>query len=207
MTAHKDGEYLGPNRFGDLIESHMDESLENSLVASRPIPKNTLVIVFGGHVMNQKTYSSLPIYPRDLALQIDDDFFLGIREESEWNIAEGVNHSCDPTCGILGSRYLVSLRDIDKGEHITFDYAMTDTSGPGGIECLCGTDRCRSILTYEDWKIPELQERYGWFFSEYLLRKIRNEPNLRFDERKMNTDKHLFSSYLPLDKPEAYFTK
>jgi len=37
-----------------------------------------------------------------------------------------VNHSCDPNCGLVGAVLVVAMRDIEPGEEITFDYAMSD---------------------------------------------------------------------------------
>ncbi len=59
-----------------------------------------------------------------------------------------VNHSCCPTCGISvnasGAHDFIAFRSIEKGEEITFDYAMRNYSidffpNP----CLCGESECR----------------------------------------------------------------
>ena len=43
-----------------------------------------------------------------------------------------VNHSCSPSCGISvnasGAHDFIAFRSIDKGEEITFDYAMRNYS-------------------------------------------------------------------------------
>ena len=59
------------------------------------------------------------------ALQIDDDLFLA--STPPFDSADYVNHSCDPNCGIVGSVLLVTMRDVDAGEELCFDYAMTDS--------------------------------------------------------------------------------
>ena len=50
-----------------------------------------------------------------------------------------MNHSCDPNCGIVGAVLLVAMRDIEPGDEICFDYAMTDTDDYDEFECTCGT--------------------------------------------------------------------
>ena len=59
------------------------------------------------------------------ALQIDDDLFLA--STPPFDSADFVNHSCDPNCGIVGSVLLVTMRDVEAGEELCFDYAMTDS--------------------------------------------------------------------------------
>ena len=40
------------------------------------------------------------------------------------------------------------------------------------MQCRCGTASCRGIISGRDWQRPELQRRYGEYFSAYLLRRI-----------------------------------
>lgn len=64
--------------------------------------------------------------------------------------------------------------DIQVGEEITFDYAMSDSVDTlsSHWDCLCKKSLCRKKIRGEDWKIKELQERYQGYFSPYLQRKI-----------------------------------
>lgn len=68
------------------------------------------------------------------------------------------------------------MKDIEVGTEITFDYAMSECiEGLGGNcdwDCLCGAKTCRGRFTGADWRIPELWERYGSYFSPYILKKI-----------------------------------
>ena len=91
--------------------------------------------------------------------------------------ADYTNHSCDPNAGFGGSPVtLVAMREIAVGEEITFDYAMCECiehlTGNCDWECKCGTPHCRGMFTGSDWRRPELWERYGNYFSPYLLKKI-----------------------------------
>ena len=102
---------------------------------------------------------------------------LGVKKKSEIEYSCFFNHSCDPNAGINGQIFLVAMRDIEKGEQITFDYAMTlhHTEGVGRYElkCLCGSKNCRGTITEDDWKIPELQKKYAGYFQWYLEEKIK----------------------------------
>lgn len=67
-------------------------------------------------------------------------------------ITRFVNHSCDPNCvtekwnaGGEPRVAIVSLRDIPKGEEITFDYGAHSV-GLDSAPCLCGSSKCRGKL-------------------------------------------------------------
>ena len=59
-----------------------------------------------------------------------------------------LNHSCDPNLGIRGARTFVALRDIDKDEHLTLDYSITECDPLWTLEkkCVCGTKLCRGTI-------------------------------------------------------------
>jgi hypothetical protein len=67
---------------------------------------------------------------------------------------------------------LIAIRDIEVGEEVCLDYAMCDGSDYDEFECSCGAPNCRGRITGEDWKRPELWERYDGYFSPYLQRRI-----------------------------------
>lgn len=73
---------------------------------------------------------------------------------------------------------LVAMRDISAGEELTTDYALFDDYD-GQMECRCGTPSCRSTIGRRDWQRPELQRRYGTYFSWYLLNKIAPKAGLQ----------------------------
>ena len=82
-----------------------------------------------------------------------------------------LNHSCDPNLGIQGQIVFVALRDIEKDEELTFDYAMTDDENYE-MECNCGSRQCRGTITGKDWMRKDLQNKYDGYFSWFTQRKI-----------------------------------
>jgi SET domain-containing protein len=86
-----------------------------------------------------------------------------------------INHSCEPNVGFAGNILLVAMRDIDPGEELTTDYALFDDYD-GEMQCRCGTASCRGTIGGRDWQRPELQRRYGNYFSWYLLRRLGSRP-------------------------------
>ena len=77
-----------------------------------------------------------------------------------WNTARLLNHSCDPNCEAWIEEkqiFLYSLRDIDTGEELTFDYGF-DIENYEDHPCLCGNENCVGYIVGRDhW--PELKER------------------------------------------------
>ncbi len=55
---------------------------------------------------------------------------------------------------------------------MTIDYAMCDGSPYDEFDCECGSPLCRGRVTGEDWRNPELWQRYAGHFSPYLARRI-----------------------------------
>jgi hypothetical protein len=82
-----------------------------------------------------------------------------------------INHSCDPNVGFRGQVVYIAMRDIAAGEELCHDYAMERSDGYT-LDCHCGSPLCRGKVTGQDWKLPELQARYGDYFSIYIRNKF-----------------------------------
>ena len=145
------------------------------IFAKEFIKKDELLTIFGGYVMTLDEEQQLPEGMRDYAHQIAPNFVLGINKLEDIQAVDFFNHSCNPNAGFQGQIFLVALRDIHIGEQICFDYAMVLSVETYNIECLCGYEKCRKYITGNDWKIPELQEKYRGYFQPYLEDKIRNK--------------------------------
>lgn len=69
-----------------------------------------------------------------------------------------------------GAHDFVAMRDIERGEEITFDYAMRNWV----IEhfpkvCMCGAKECRTSITGFKDVGEDVKERYRGFIAPYLL--------------------------------------
>jgi uncharacterized protein len=82
------------------------------------------------------------------------------------------NHSCDPNLWWAAPYTLVARRDIPAGEELTNDYSTSTGEENFVMPCRCGTTQCRGVVTGDDWKRPELQERYGNHWVPGLLGRI-----------------------------------
>lgn len=141
----------------------------NATYAVEPIEQGEVICTWGGTVINGEKLAAIPDKYRSLSVQVDDDLYL---VSTVFGAGDYINHSCDPNAGILGQIGLVALRDIQPGEEICFDYAMTDSSPYDEFECACGAKNCRKHVTGNDWQLPELQDKYDGYFSLYLQRRI-----------------------------------
>jgi uncharacterized protein len=188
------GQYYGPNLISKLLRHEDKEALSgNGLVALVDIPAYTLLVVFSGHAATLEEYRQWETFERDLALQVDKDHYIGPKFFHEVDPGDYVNHSCEPNCGILGPNNLVSMRKISQGEEVHFDYAMSESGGLPDMQCECNTSSCRKLIKANDWERPELQKSYGWFFSPYLLKEIKHDPTLEFNDKLIDLEKHLFA--------------
>ena len=139
-----------------------------------PIAKDEIVAIKGGHIVDTATMRALPERLRNSEIQIADGFHLVALEEAEYEpVMLFINHSCEPNVGFAGNTVLVAMRDISSGEELTTNYALFDDYD-GEMECCCETASCRGKIGGRDWQRPELQRKYGNYFSTYLLTRLKD---------------------------------
>jgi uncharacterized protein len=147
------------------------------LVAIAPIAAGELVAIKGGHIVTTAVLQSLPERLQNSEIQIADGFHLVALEEAEYEpVMLFLNHSCEPNVGFAGNSVLVAMRDISLGEELTTDYALFDDY-EGSMQCQCRTSSCRGTIDGRDWQRPDLQSRYGSYFSSYLLSRLGRQPD------------------------------
>jgi len=142
--------------------------------AKSPIKKGETITIFGGYIIPIKKIKYVPKQLQEYCYQVHDNFFFGPVKKNEISLSEYFNHSCNPNTGFKDSITLVSIRDIEKGEEVTIDYATCLTTRMFDFKCDCGLENCRSLVTGDDWKKPELQNKYKNYFQPYILEKIKN---------------------------------
>lgn len=70
-----------------------------------------------------------------------------------FGMAAFVNHSCDANCEtdqIDGKIWIISTRDIQAGEELSYDYNIYDTDPGEEVPCHCGAANCRGTMISED---------------------------------------------------------
>ena len=160
--------YLGLDESGNTPDFPFAKvktsSIHNrGLFAAKRIPKDEYVIQYLGEIISKKESNLRGIDQHDKSLsedvgavyifELDDQ--RDIDGNFEWNDARLANHSCSPNCeaqNIDGEIWLVALREIKKGEEITFDYGYALEHWKDH-PCRCGSEGCVGyIVRAEDRK-------------------------------------------------------
>ncbi len=173
-TFHSEGLHFGNSLYSKKIAIHSLAMNESGVYSLGYINAGEIVGINMGTVISDVEYQSLHPDLKRHPLQISDHHYLVLHDKARFDVVEYFNHSCNPNIGILGNNVFIAIKDIKEGEELRYDYAMSDTTDSDmRWICECESNLCRKRITPEDWRLPELQERYGIFFSRYILEKIR----------------------------------
>jgi len=152
-----------------IVKNSMIISGEKALVATSNIPKDIILFYYKACCSTIRTRTSIQVGP-------NNHIEAGM-------IGSNINHSCMPNSRVRtsydsdrneGVVAFFSIKDIIKGEEITFDYATTETDLTPELEktvCLCKTCNCRGHI-YSYTKLPyifkERLESQG-LLAEHIL--------------------------------------
>ena len=125
--------------------------------ARTTIPKDTYIVRYiGKKITNKEADKISEQETKDNVLYL---FGLNKRytldgSSNPRNIAKYINHSCTPNAESInedGKIWILALKDIPKGEEITYDYQL-ETDDPKDHPCRCGSVRCKKYLTTTIYK-------------------------------------------------------
>ncbi|MDO8625228.1 MAG: SET domain-containing protein [Candidatus Diapherotrites archaeon] len=125
-------------------------------------------------------------------LQIGDALYLDLDEPYVF-----INHSCAPNATMIGVSTLVALRNIRRGEEITYDYSLTTWgndaawgkrwAGVWWMRCRCGKKNCRGVVR-EFQRLPEkIRRKYfrNGTVQDFVLAKMAQEiKKIGFEKNK-----------------------
>lgn len=121
----------------------------HGLYAARKIPENVTIIEYTGVYVSDAEVEAIQ---QDDASQLIYLFELDdgrtIDGDTDDNIAKYINHSCEPNCYSEiedGHIYIKALRDITRGEELTYDYGFP-RKGWMDHPCLCGSQHCFGFI-------------------------------------------------------------
>ena len=149
------------------------------MFASEQVREGEVAVVWGGTLI--LTNADVDGEPRKhwrglgyVWARIGEDAHLAEQLGGNEDLTNLMNHSCDPTVWFADEVTLVARRDIAVYEELTLDYALFegDEEMVCAWECRCGSPLCRGGFTGRDWRIPDLQARYGDHFSPFINRRI-----------------------------------
>ena len=131
------------------------------LYAAKNIKSGKIIINYKGKIITKKETDTNPKYDNDKAIylfnlnnryDLDGDF--------EYNTARLINHSCNPNCEVNGKGlklWIFALRDIKKGEELSYDYGFAYDEDYKQFVCKCGSKNCVGYIVREGsrWRIKK----------------------------------------------------
>tara|TARA_Y100001958_G_C21165607_1_gene498531 strand:- start:832 stop:1281 length:450 start_codon:yes stop_codon:yes gene_type:complete len=135
---------------------------KNGLYASQDIKKGTRIIEYKGKIITSKQSEVNPKYDNSKAIylfninkkyDLDGDF--------KFNTARLINHSCDPNCEVHGKGlkiWIYAMKDIRKGEELSYDYGFSFDKDFRQYPCRCGSKNCVGFIVREGsrWRIKKI---------------------------------------------------
>ncbi len=134
-----------------------------SLVVREPIGEATVVFdITGEHFTSPSKYS----------IQVGENLHLG---GDEVHAVDFTDHSCHPNCrlDVQGNQvHLVSVRRIDAGEKLTFNYLTTEWDMAEPFECKCAAEGCfKHIAGFRYLSVSQRIELYQ-LLTPFLKGKV-----------------------------------
>lgn len=165
--------------------------------AKEKLKKDETLFVMGGYILDIEGENRLKGFPEDKPIEISEEFSFSPLSSGDIELMPQhyVNHSCEPNAGWRGQVFMVAMRDIKKGEEITYDYATIICSKENSknyfkIKCHCGLKNCRGVIDEEGWQDKNLQKKYKGYFQWYLQEKINK---LKSEEEKFKEKRRIYS--------------
>ncbi|MEX0920429.1 MAG: SET domain-containing protein-lysine N-methyltransferase [Candidatus Pacearchaeota archaeon] len=153
----------------EYIEVRNSRIHNKGVFAAKEIPKGTEVIEYVGEKIGKREAEEradkqfkrgkdkkngeghVYIFELNKRYDIDGNF--------SWNTARLINHSCDPNCEaeIEDNKriWITSIKDIKKGEEITFNYGYSIDNFEDHL-CKCGSKNCIGYIV-DKKKWPKLK--------------------------------------------------
>lgn len=130
-----------------------------SVFADELIRPGEIILQFHGELYTRDQYLYSLDPHNNHFLQIGENLYQGPSSSPD----NFINHSCDPNCGLLyldHGVYLRAIREIGRGDELTFDYSTSMDEDHWEMECLCGEELCRGRV--RDFKhLPtSIQHKY-----------------------------------------------
>jgi hypothetical protein len=174
-----------PRTWADDRVSVKASSIDGSgLFATRDIPAGTVIMIWGGVVVERRNFDYAQ-YRRETVVPISENHYLALPSSDSGEALDVyLNHSCEPTAWLIDEVTVVARRHIHAGEEITTEFATWFDYEPGESYsqdwvCKCASPHCRKVLSAQDWRRVELQERFAGHFTPFLERRIEEERQKR----------------------------
>jgi SET domain-containing protein len=170
--------FLRQTWFDPRLEFRKSSISGNGMLALEPIKQGEIVCIVGGSVLTDSEFEAFQAtHSLYNSIQIDDHLHLVEDPEITRYVDDTMNHSCDSSAWMADEVTLTARRDIESGEEVTVDYALFTTQSNWMLDrrCRCGSPHCRRIITGDDWRREDVQERYRNHFSPFINRRIERQ--------------------------------
>ena len=131
------------------------------LVAAKDIKKGSRIIEYKGKLILKKDSEDNPKFDNEKRIYIfeinrrydlDGDF--------DFNTARLINHSCNPNCEVIGKGlklWIKSIKDIKKGEELSYDYGFSFDEDFKNYPCRCNSSNCCGYIVRQEsrWRIKK----------------------------------------------------
>ena len=129
--------------------------------AAQNIKAGKIIIYYKGKIITKKETEKNPKYDNDKAIYL---FNLNSRYDLDGdfqdNDARLINHTCNPNCEVAGKGlklWIFALRDIKKGEELSYDYGFGFDEDFKQFPCRCRAKNCCGYIVREGsrWRIKK----------------------------------------------------
>ena len=129
------------------------------LVAAKDIKKGTRIIEYKGKLISKKESEENPKFDnskRIYIFEINNKYDLD--GNFNFNSARLINHSCNPNCEVIGKGlklWIESVKDIKKGEELSYDYGFSFDKDFKNYPCKCNSLNCCGFIVRQGsrWRI------------------------------------------------------
>lgn len=144
---------------GVLVDSH-----GRRLVAIRPIAAGHRLFTIEGREISAPTRYSVQI---GAGLHIDQECAHDPNDMVRRFFYRYMDHDCDPTT-IIRNRVVISIRDIEPGDGITFNYNTTEYELATPFACRCGSALCVGMVRGAKYMTSVQRARVEDYLPDYL---------------------------------------
>ena len=132
---------------------------KRGLYTSKNIKSGTKIIEYIGKLISKKETETNPKFDNE-----KDIYLFNINSKYDldgdynWNSARLINHSCNPNCEVEGKGlklWISAIKDIKKGEELSYDYGFGYDVDYKQFPCRCGSQNCVGYIVREGsrWRI------------------------------------------------------
>jgi len=136
-----------------LLNNGRGGKKEKGLFAVKDIKKGEIITISAGIGLPEKIVKRLPKSVHKYCYYMENGFFYCSLSKDKISADWFMNHSCHPNAGGVKEAFTArALRDIKKGEEITYnymeDYKFWRYRPFRKFKCYCGFKNCKKTIKY-----------------------------------------------------------